>query len=313
MLTGPRQLTVLPIKHPDLWKLYKQAVACFWTAEEIDLTKDVAGFEKLNPKQQHFLKHVLAFFAASDGLVNANLMERFLHEITAPEASCFYGFQIAIEGIHGEVYSRLIEALCPAELDTLLNAVSDFPAIKAKADWVRGWTEGDRPLAHRLVAFACVEGIFFSGSFAAIFWLKSRGVAMPGLYLSNQFISRDEGLHTDFAVALVNKLRGGSELSDEEITKTVAEAVELETLFLTQALPVGDLGMNAGLMATYIRFVADRLLNELEVAKIYNVENPFPFMDNISLEGKTNFFEARVSEYRFGTVAPGRLTFDADF
>lgn len=313
MLTGPRQLTVLPIQYPDLWVLYKQAVASFWTAEEIDLSKDAEGFSKLNPKQQRFLKHVLAFFAASDGLVNANLMERFLHEITAPEASCFYGFQIAIESIHGEVYSRLIEALCPDELDDLLNAVSRFEAIKAKAAWVQSWSESEAGLTERVIAFACVEGIFFSGSFAAIFWLKSRGVALPGLYLSNQFISRDEGLHTNFAVAIANKLRGEIPVEDAKIVSIVEDAVDLEIMFLTEALPVGDLGMNADLMKTYIQFVADRLLAELNVEKRWNVENPFSFMDNISLEGKTNFFEARVSEYRFNAVTPGKLTLDADF
>lgn len=288
--------------------MYKQAVACFWTAEEIDLSKDRAGFETLNKKQQHFLKHVLAFFAASDGLVNANLMERFLSEVTAPEASCFYGFQIAMEGIHGEVYSRLIEAICPDELDDLLDAVSTFDSIKKKAEWVQRWSAADDALVARLVAFACVEGIFFSGSFAAIFWLKSRGIPMPGLYLSNQFISRDEGLHTNFAVALVKELGGY-----EQAATIVAEAVELETEFLTKALPVGDLGMNAGLMATYIRFVADRLLADLGLPKLYHVDNPFQFMESISMEGKTNFFEARVSEYKFGTLTPGKLTFDADF
>ena len=262
---------------------------------------------------------MLAFFAASDGLVNANLMERFLHEITAPEASSFYGFQIAMESIHGEVYSRLIEALCPDEQDRLLKAVETFPAIKEKAAWVEKWTLGGQSLSHRLVAFACVEGIFFSGSFAAIFWLKSRGYQLPGLYLSNQFISRDEGLHTDFACMLVKKIRTGAEdqnVTDEEIAAIVQEAVALETKFLTEALPVGDLGMNAGLMSQYIRFVADRLLSELGVQKTWNVDNPFSFMEQISMEGKTNFFEQRVSEYQKANVlanAEHSFILDADF
>jgi len=318
-LTSTRRLTTLPIVHHDLWAMYKKAVASFWTAEEIDLAKDPLGFAQLNEKQQYFLKHVLAFFASSDGLVNANLMERFLHEITAPEASSFYGFQIAMESIHGEVYSRLIEALCPDELDELLKAVETFPAIKEKAAWVEKWTLGGQSLSHRLVAFACVEGIFFSGSFAAIFWLKSRGYQLPGLYLSNQFISRDEGLHTDFACMLVKKLRAGGEedvIDDTEIAAVVKEAVNLETKFLTEALPVGDLGMNAGLMSQYIRFVADRLLSELEVAKVWNVDNPFSFMEQISMEGKTNFFEQRVSEYQKANVladAEHSFVLDADF
>ena len=320
MLTGPRRLTTLPIEHHDLWKFYKKAVASFWTAEEIDLARDPEGYAKLNPKQKHFLKHVLAFFAASDGLVNANLMERFLQEVTAPEASSFYGFQIAMESIHSEVYSRLIEALCPGELDELLSAVETFPAIKKKADWVEKWTLGGQSLTHRLVAFACVEGIFFSGSFAAIFWLKSRGYPLPGLYLSNQFIARDEGMHTDFACLLVRKLLAEPEtdqlVTEVEMQAIVREAVTLETEFLTEALPVGDLGMNAGLMATYIRFVADRLLGELGAAKVWNVENPFAFMEAISMEGKTNFFEQRVSEYqKAGVLSDGGHSFvlDADF
>lgn len=322
-LTGTRRLTTLPIVHHDLWAMYKKAVASFWTAEEIDLEKDPIGFQSLNEKQQYFLKHILAFFAASDGLVNANLMERFLHEITAPEASSFYGFQIAMEAIHGEVYSRLIEALCPDELDDLLKAVETFPAIKEKAAWVEAWTLGGQSLSHRLTAFACVEGIFFSGSFAAIFWLKSRGFQLPGLYLSNQFISRDEGLHTDFACMMINKLRNESNeeaqaalINDEEICAIVKEAVDLETKFLTASLPVGDLGMNAGLMTQYIRFVADRLLSELKVQKLWNVENPFSFMEQISMEGKTNFFEQRVSEYQKSNVlanASHTFTIDADF
>lgn len=305
MITGERRLTVLPIRHPDLWALYKQAQNCFWTAEEIDLAQDPAGFATLNPKQQHFLKHVLAFFAASDGLVNANLMEKFLGEITAPEAAAFYGFQIAMENVHGEVYSNLIQALCPDELDALLGAVQTFDAIRAKADWVREWSAGDAGLVHRLTAFAAVEGILFSGSFAAIFWLKSKGVPLPGLYLSNEFISRDEGLHTNFAVALIRKLR--TDESDESLAEIIRQAVKLETRFLVDALPVADLGMNAGLMTTYIQFVADRLLADLDIDPVYRVENPFPFMANISMDCKTNFFEARVSQYQANAVAPQQL------
>ena len=312
-MLGDRRLTVLPIVHHDLWALYKQAQNCYWTAEELDLTKDPNGFAALNPKQQHFLKHVLAFFAASDGLVNANLMERFLAEVTAPEASCFYGFQIAMEGVHGEVYSRLIETLFPAELDALLAAVNTFPAIKAKADWVRGWSTGDASLVQRLVAFACVEGILFSGSFAAIFWLKSKGVAMPGLYASNQFISRDEGLHTNFAVALVNKLLPDHPEDEATLAAIVRGAVELEKAFLIDALPVADLGMNSNLMATYIEFVADRLMADLNLPPAFGAENPFPFMETISMEGKTNFFEARPTEYQSNAIRPGELAFDAEF
>lgn len=318
MLTKKRQLTTLPIVHHDLWRLYKQSVACFWTAEEIDLAKDKQGFDALNVRQQHFLKHVLAFFAASDGLVNANLMEKFVTELVASETTAFYSMQMAMEAIHGEVYSRLIEAICPEELPTLLDAIDSMPAIKKKAEWTRGWSNSDKPLVHRMVAFACVEGIFFSGSFAAIFWLKSRHVAMPGLFLSNQFISRDEGLHTDFAVAVIKKLREnkeGGEIVDNDILDIVRQAVDLETEFLTSALPVGDLGMNAGLMAQYLRFVADRLLKELSLTPHYNAENPFPFMENISMEGKTNFFEQRVDNYqRAGVMNPCHsFTTDADF
>jgi ribonucleoside-diphosphate reductase beta chain len=298
--------------------MYKQAEASFWTAEEIDLQQDMMDWEnKLTKDERHFIKHVLAFFAASDGIVNENLAINFLNEVQYPEARCFYGFQIAIENIHAETYSLLIDTYIKdnKEKDFLFNAIENLPCVAKKADWAMKWIENGN-FAQRLVAFAAVEGIFFSGSFCSIFWLKKRGL-MPGLAFSNELISRDEGLHCDFACMLYNQLQ--NKLTVEEVTAIIAEAVEYEKEFVTDAIPVALIGMNAKLMCEYIEFVADRLLGELGCPKIYNSTNPFDFMEMISLQGKTNFFEKRVSEYQkagvMGNNDPNQHSFttDADF
>ena len=270
--------------------MYKQAEASFWTAEEIDLHQDMNDWEnKLTKDERHFIKHVLAFFAASDGIVNENLAINFLNEVQFPEARCFYGFQIAIENIHAETYSLLIDTYIKdnKEKDFLFNAIENLPCVGKKADWAMKWIENGN-FAQRLVAFAAVEGIFFSGSFCSIFWLKKRGL-MPGLAFSNELISRDEGLHCDFACLLYNQLV--NKLEPQEVTAIITEAVEYEKEFVTDAIPVALIGMNADLMCQYIEFVADRLLGELGCPKVYNATNPFDFMEMISLQGKTNFFE----------------------
>jgi len=297
--------------------MYKKAEASFWTAEEVDLSKDLADWEKLNDNERHFISHVLAFFAASDGIVNENLVERFSQEVQVPEARCFYGFQIAIENIHSEMYSLLIDTYVkdPAQRDYLFGAIETIPCVKRKADWALKWiTDETSTFGIRLVAFAAVEGIFFSGSFASIFWLKKRGL-MPGLTFSNELISRDEGLHCDFACLLFSHLK--SRPSVKTVTQLITEAVDIEVEFLTDALPVKLIGMNADLMKIYIQFVADRLLVALGCPKHYNVENPFDFMDLISLQGKTNFFEKRVGEYQKAGVMSSKndqlFTLDADF
>jgi ribonucleoside-diphosphate reductase beta chain len=300
-----------------MWAMYKQAEASFWTAEEIDLQQDMMDWEnKLTKDERHFIKHVLAFFAASDGIVNENLAINFLNEVQYPEARCFYGFQIAIENIHAETYSLLIDTYIKdnKEKDFLFNAIETLPCVAKKAEWAMRWIENGS-FAERLVAFAAVEGIFFSGSFCSIFWLKKRGL-MPGLAFSNELISRDEGLHCDFACLLYNQLQ--EKLPVEEVTGVIAEAVEYEKEFVTDAIPVALIGMNAKLMCQYIEFVADRLLGELGCPKIYNATNPFDFMEMISLQGKTNFFEKRVSEYqKAGVMGDGTgnhdFTVDADF
>ena len=278
--------------------MYKKAEASFWTAEEVDLSKDLYDWNnRLNANEQHFITHVLAFFAASDGIVNENLVERFSNEVQAAEARCFYGFQIMMENIHSETYSLLIDTYIkdPARRDYLFGAIDTIPCIKKKADWALRYITDDRAsFGERLVAFAAVEGIFFSGSFASIFWLKKRGL-MPGLTFSNELISRDEGMHTDFACLLFSHLRRRPH--PKLLEKIIKEAVVIEQEFLTNALPVSLIGMNAKLMCQYIEFVADRLLVALGNEKIYNVTNPFDFMDMISLQGKTNFFEKRVSDY----------------
>lgn len=291
------RFVLFPIQHHDIWKFYKQAEASFWTAEEIDLSHDLKDWEGLNDGERHFITHVLAFFAASDGIVNENLAENFVGEVQYTEAKFFYGFQIAIENIHSETYSLLIDTYVkdPREKDRLFHAVETMDCVKKKADWALRWIEKGN-FQERLIAFAAVEGIFFSGSFCSIFWLKKRGL-MPGLSFSNELISRDEGLHCDFACHLyvhhvVNKL------PEQTIIDIIRDAVEIEKEFVTDALPVKLIGMNAESMRQYIEFVADRLLNELIGKKIYNATNPFDFMDMISLRGKTNFFEKRVAEYQ---------------
>lgn len=313
---NPHRFVLFPIQHQDIWQMYKKAEASFWTVEEVDLSKDNKDWESLTNNERHFISHVLAFFAASDGIVNENLVSRFANEVQLPEARCFYGFQVAIENIHSEMYSLLIDTYIrdTVEKDRLFKAIDNIPCVKKKADWAMKWISSDSPFGIRLVAFAAVEGIFFSGSFAAIFWLKKRG-KMPGLTFSNELISRDEGLHCDFACLLLSHLR--NKPSQELITQIIVEAVEIEKEFLTEALPVRLIGMNNELMSTYIKFVADRLLVSLGCSKHFMVENPFDFMELISLQGKTNFFEKRVGEYqKAGVMAGGQgqeVSFDADF
>lgn len=291
------RFVLFPIEHDDIWKFYKQSVASFWTAEEIDLGQDLKDWENLNDGERHFITHVLAFFAASDGIVNENLAENFVAEVQYTEAKFFYGFQIAMENIHSETYSLLIDTYVkdPKEKDMLFNAIDTMDCVKKKADWALRWID-EGSFAERLVAFAAVEGIFFSGSFCSIFWLKKRGL-MPGLCFSNELISRDEGMHCDFACLIYND-HLQYKLSEETVVKIIEDAVAIEKEFVTDALPVNLIGMNAELMCQYIEFVADRLLNELGCSKIYNAKNPFDFMELISLQGKTNFFEKRVAEYQ---------------
>jgi len=292
------RFVLFPIKYNDIWDFYKKSEASFWTAEEIDLSQDLADWNnKLNDNERHFVKHVLAFFAASDGIVNENLAINFLNEVQYPEARCFYGFQIMMENIHSETYSLLIDTYIkdPVEKDKLLHAVDTVPCVGKKADWALRWI-GNGSFAERLIAFAAVEGIFFSGSFCSIFWLKKRGL-MPGLSFSNELISRDEGLHCDFACLLyTNHVK--NQLPKEQVTKIITDAVEIEKEFVSDAIPVKLIGMNSDLMCQYIEFCADRLLLALGCEKHYNATNPFDFMEMISLQGKTNFFEKRVAEYQ---------------
>jgi ribonucleoside-diphosphate reductase beta chain len=309
------RFVLLPIKYSQIWEMYKKHEAGFWTAEEIDLHPDLKDWERLNDDERHFIKHVLAFFAASDGIVNENLAVNFMKEVQLPEARCFYGFQIMMENIHSETYALLIDSYIkdPAEKDRLFHAIETVPCVQKKANWALRWiNEGN--FAERLVAFAAVEGIFFSGSFCSIFWLKKRGL-MPGLSFSNELISRDEGLHCDFACLLYGMLK--NKLSEEHITSIIRDAVSCEHEFVTDALPVSLIGMNAKLMCQYIEFVADRLLQSLGYPKIYNSVNPFDFMEMISLQGKTNFFEKRVSEYKKSGVNMDKeqqtIKFDEDF
>lgn len=297
------RFVIFPIQHNDIWQFYKNAEASFWTAEEVDLSPDLHDWQnKLNDNERFFISRVLAFFAASDGIVNENLAINLLQEVQYPEARCFYGFQIMIENIHSEMYSLLIDTYVkdPAEKDYLLRAIETIPCVTKKAKWALRWiTKGS--FAERLIAFAAVEGIFFSGSFCSIFWLKKRGL-MPGLTFSNELISRDEGLHCDFACLLyVNHLQ--NKLSEETIREIIVDAVVIEKEFVTDALPVKLIGMNAELMCQYIEFVADRLLVALGCNKVWNATNPFDFMELISLQGKTNFFERRVGEYQKTGVA----------
>lgn len=294
---NPHRFCMFPIKFPSVWEMYKKAESSFWTAEEVDLSDDTAQWEALTDDERHFIKHVLAFFASSDGIVNENLAARFIREVQVPEARAFYGFQIAIENIHSEMYSLLLDMYIrdPAEKDNLFKAIETVPCVKRKAEWAMQWIGSSESFAERLVAFAVVEGIFFSGSFCAIFWLKKRG-KMPGLAFSNELISRDEGLHCDFACMLYGMLE--NKLSPETLLRIVANAVEIEKDFVSSALPVALIGMNAVLMSQYIEFVADRLLVSLGQEKHYNATNPFDWMETISLQGKTNFFERRVGDYQ---------------
>lgn len=295
---NPSRFVLFPIQHDAIWSMYKLHVASFWTAEEIDLSQDITDWkQKLNDDERHFIKHVLAFFAASDGIVNENLVLNFMREVQLPEARCFYGFQVAMENIHAETYSLLIDTYIQdsTEKNKLFNAIDTIPCVKKKAEWALRWIENAPSFAHRLVAFAAVEGIFFSGSFCAIYWLKKRGL-MPGLSFSNELISRDEGLHCDFACLLYSMLQ--EKLDPKEVESIIAEAVKFEIEFVSEALPVNLIGMNADMMAQYLKFVADRLLVSLGNNRLYNVANPFDWMDLISLQGKTNFFEKRVGEYR---------------
>jgi ribonucleoside-diphosphate reductase subunit M2 len=292
---NPGRFCAFPIRYQAIWEMYKKAEASFWTAEEIDLASD--NWESLKSGEQHFIKHVLAFFASSDGIVLENLAVRFMKELQIPEARSFYGFQIAMEGIHSEVYSLLIDTYIKdsEEKKHLFNAIQTVPVIKKKGDWALKWIGSDRSFAERLIAFACVEGIFFSGSFCSIFWLKKRNL-MPGLTFSNELISRDEGLHRDFACLLYTHLN--KKLDPQVITQIVTEAVEIEKEFVCESLPVSLIGMNKDLMSDYIEFVADHLLATLGLAKFYNTVNPFDWMELISLQGKTNFFEKRVADYQ---------------
>ena len=311
------RFVLFPIQHDDIWSFYKKAEASFWTAEEIDLSADITDWEnKLTNNERHFVKHVLAFFAASDGIVNENLAEHFLSEVQYTEAKFFYGFQITIENIHSETYSLLIDTYIKdtAEKKHLFNAIDTMDCVKKKADWALRWIDKGS-YAERLVAFAAVEGIFFSGSFCSIFWLKKRGL-MPGLSFSNELISRDEGLHCDFACLLYTK-HLVNKLTKEQVREIIMDAVTIEKEFVTDAIPVKLIGMNSDLMSQYIEFVADRLLTELGNEKEYNATNPFDFMEMISLQGKSNFFEKRVGEYQKAGVLSGKghleFTTEEDF
>ncbi len=317
LLTENKNRFVLfPIQHADIWQMYKQAEASFWTAEEIDLSQDQKDWENLNDGERHFISHVLAFFAASDGIVNENLAINFMQEVQSPEARCFYGFQVMMENIHSETYSLLIDTYIKdgAEKHRLLNALDTVPAVSKKGEWALKWINSEN-FAERLIAFAAVEGIFFSGSFCSIFWLKKRGL-MPGLTFSNELISRDEGLHCDFACLLYNH-HLVNKLDPARVLSIIADAVEIEKEFVTDALPVNLIGMNAKAMAQYIEFVADRLLVSLGLPKNYGASNPFDFMEMISLQGKTNFFEKRVAEYQKAGVMSERIdnvfSLDEDF
>ena len=306
---NPSRFVLFPIKYHDIWEMYKKAEASFWTAEEIDLSQDLNDWQKLNEDEKHFIKHVLAFFAASDGIVNENLCYRFSNEVQIAEARCFYGFQIAIENIHSETYSLLIDTFIndKKEKNHLFNAMQTIPSIRYKAEWALKWIESSKSFAERLIAFAAVEGIFFSSSFCSIFWLKKRGL-MPGLSFSNELISRDEGLHRDFACLLYQKL--DQKLSRSRIIEIIGEAVEIEKEFVCRSLPVSLIGINSQLMCQYLEYVADHLLLTLGYDKLFKTENPFSWMELISLEGKTNFFEKRVSDYQKANVGSDSKSFE---
>ena len=310
------RFVMFPVQHEDVWEMYKKQIDCFWRVEEVDLSKDMTHWEtKLNDDERHFISMILAFFAASDGIVIENLGMRFMSEVQASEVRAFYGFQIAMENIHSEMYSLLIEKYITNadKKDQLFHALEEFPCIKKKADWAIKWINDKRSsFASRLVAFACVEGIFFSGAFCSIYWLKNRGI-MPGLTFSNELISRDEALHTEFAVLLYSKLV--KKMDKKRIYEIIKEAVEIEKEFITEALPCRLIGMNGSLMCQYIEFVADRLSVQLGYEKIYNTGNPFSFMEMISIEGKTNFFEKRVGEYALADkkVSEDTFSFNCEF
>jgi ribonucleotide reductase beta subunit family protein with ferritin-like domain len=311
------RFVLFPIQYDDIWDMYKKAEASFWTAEEVDLDKDKKDWSNLSDNERHFITNILAFFAASDGIVNENLAMNFSTEIQIPEVRCFYGFQIAIENIHSEVYSLLIDTYIknPTEKSKILHAIDTIPCVQKKANWTLQWCDANNAtFAERLIAFACVEGIFFSGSFCSIFWLKKRGL-MPGLSFSNELISRDEGLHCDFACLLYSKLV--NKLSEERVHEIFMNAVDIEKEFVSDSLPVELIGMNSKMMCEYIEFCADRLLFQLNYNKIYNTQNPFDWMVMISLEGKTNFFEKRVGEYSKSGVGVKRedqvFKIDAEF
>ena len=313
---NPNRFVLHPIKYPDIWEMCKKQLASFWTAQEIDLADDEKDWVKLKSGEQHFIKYVLAFFAASDGIVMENLGARFLTEVQIPEARYFYSTQLFMEQIHSETYSLLITTYIKnneQEKTHLFNAIQEIPSIKRKADWALKWISSDATFAERLVAFAAVEGIFFSGSFCAIYWLKKRG-KMPGLTFSNELISRDEGLHCDFACLLFRKLHDRPSVA--RITKIIRSAVDIEKEFVSESLPVSLIGMNANLMTQYIEFVSDRLLDSLGAPKFYHATNPFEWMEMISLQGKTSFFEKRVSEYQKAGVMSGikkPFALDVDF
>ena len=317
-----KRYTLFPIQYPEVWKMYKKHLAAFWTAEEIDLAKDVVDWEKLSEEEKHFISMVLAFFAGSDGIVLENLVERFMSDIDIPEVRSFYAFQTAAETIHSETYSLLIETLIQdySKKSILFDAINNFECINKKAVWATKWIADEKSdFAERLIAFAAVEGIFFSGAFCSIFWLKKRGL-MPGLCLSNEFISRDEGLHTEFAILVYHQF--ANKLDSRKIVEIITEAVSIEKEFILEALPCNLIGMNSRSMSDYIEFVADRLLVQLGCTKVYNKKNPFVFMEMISMEGKTNFFEKRVSEYSKAGVSSSNtsakssvksFSIDADF
>lgn len=310
LVPDDNRFVMFPIKHNDVWEMYKKQVDCFWRAEEIDLSKDLTNWESLNGDERHFISMILAFFAASDGIVLENLASRFMNEVQVSEVRAFYGFQIAMENIHSQTYSLLIETYIKdnEEKNKLFNAIEHFPCIKKKSDWAQKWMHDNRSsFATRLVAFACVEGIFFSGAFCSIFWLKKRGL-MPGLTFSNELISRDEALHCEFAILLYSKLL--KKMDKSRIHELIKEAVEIETEFICEALPCRLIGMNSEMMTQYIKFVADRLCVQLGYKKIYNISNPFDWMEMISLEGKTNFFERKVGEYGLANKTHSKEAFD---
>ena len=309
---NPNRFVMFPLSDKPIWDMYKKQMDCFWRAEEIDLSQDLSHWESLNDNEKHFIKMVLAFFAASDGIVLENLGMRFLSEVQLPEARAAYGFQLMMENIHSETYSLLIDTYIKDDVEKskLFKAIENFPCVKKKADWAIKWINDKRSsFATRLLAFACVEGIFFSGSFCAIYWLKKRGL-MPGLTFSNELISRDEGMHTDFAVLLYSKL--AKKAKKQKVHELFKEAVEIEKEFICEALPCRLIGMNDKLMKQYIEFVADRLVVQLGYPKIFNSSNPFDFMEMISLDGKTNFFEKRVGDYSLASGDHSQASFDLD-